>query len=59
MRSETVLANRRIAFTDCDLTVSGAAFCEKSDPPPLKWSALKYGFRAWMEDHDAEEETQA
>src|SRR3954447_6807579 len=29
-----------------------------SDPPPLKWSALSYGFRA-EEDHDAEEETQA
>src|SRR6187551_3767563 len=29
-----------------------------SDPPPLKWSALRYGFRA-KEDHDAEEETQA
>src|SRR6187200_1415564 len=28
------------------------------DPPPLKWSALRYGFRA-KEDHDAEEETQA
>src|SRR5215204_5015452 len=30
----------------------------RSDPPPLKWSALRYGFRA-KEDHDAEEETQA
>src|SRR5215203_2149993 len=29
-----------------------------TDPPPLKWSALRYGFRA-KEDHDAEEETQA
>src|SRR5215204_621611 len=29
-----------------------------NDPPPLKWSALRYGFRA-KEDHDAEEETQA
>ena len=29
-----------------------------SDPPPLKWSALRYGFRA-EEDRDAEEETQA
>jgi hypothetical protein len=29
-----------------------------SDPPPLKWSALRYGFRA-KEDHDAKEETQA
>jgi hypothetical protein len=28
------------------------------DPPPLKWSALRYGFRA-EEDRDAEEETQA
>src|SRR5215208_369271 len=28
------------------------------DPPPLKWSALRYAFRA-KEDHDAEEETQA
>src|SRR5829696_1886175 len=28
------------------------------DPPPLKWSALRYGFRA-KEDHDAEEEKQA
>src|SRR5215203_4363103 len=28
------------------------------DPPPLKWSALRYGFRA-KEYHDAEEETQA
>src|SRR4051812_4209219 len=28
------------------------------DPPPSKWSALRYGFRA-KEDHDAEEETQA
>src|SRR5215204_595117 len=28
------------------------------DPPPLKWSVLRYGFRA-KEDHDAEEETQA
>ena len=27
-----------------------------SDPPPSKWSALRYGFRA-KEDHDAEEET--
>src|SRR5215203_1128679 len=25
-----------------------------TDPPPLKWSALRYGFRA-KEDHDAEE----
>src|SRR4051812_6439495 len=29
-----------------------------TDPPPLKWSALRYGFGA-KEDHDAEEETQA
>src|SRR5215213_10917336 len=32
--------------------------CPMNDPPPLKWSALRYGFRA-KEDHDAEEETQA
>src|SRR5215216_7118564 len=31
---------------------------DTDDPPPLKWSALRYGFRA-KEDHDAEEETQA
>src|SRR4051794_40019310 len=31
---------------------------EVIDPPPVKWSALRYGFRA-KEDHDAEEETQA
>src|SRR5215207_11418547 len=31
---------------------------QRCDPPPLKWSALRYGFRA-KEDHDAEEETQA
>jgi transposase-like protein len=31
---------------------------DTTDPPPLKWSALRYGFRA-KEDHDAEEETQA
>ena len=29
----------------------------RGDPPPLKWSALMYGFRA-KEDQDAEEETQ-
>src|SRR3954471_9984635 len=29
-----------------------------TDPPPSKWPALRYGFRA-KEDHDAEEETQA
>src|SRR5947209_4067240 len=28
------------------------------DPPPLKWSALEYGFRP-EEDRDGEEETQA
>ena len=28
------------------------------DPPPSKWSALKYG-NVPEEDHDAEEETQA
>ncbi len=28
-----------------------------SDPPPLKWSDSKYGFRP-EEDHDAEEDTQ-
>src|SRR5215217_3443112 len=28
------------------------------DPPPLKWSALRYGFGA-KEDDDAEEETQS
>src|SRR5215211_2154362 len=43
----------RVAFAlDC---------CDReamSDPPPLKWTALRYGFRA-KEDHDAEEETQA
>src|SRR5829696_1375940 len=33
-------------------------FGRSSDPPPLKWSALRYGFRA-KEDHDAEEDTQA
>jgi hypothetical protein len=32
--------------------------CLLPDPPPLKWSALRYGFRA-EEDRDAEEETQA
>src|SRR4051812_35356310 len=37
---------------------AGAAPMRSSDPPPLKWSALSYGFRA-EEDHDAEEETQA
>src|SRR4051812_32485739 len=37
---------------------AGAAPMRSSDPPPLKWSALRYGFRA-KEDHDAEEETQA
>src|SRR5512135_1742919 len=29
------------------------------DPPPLKWSALKYGFANPKEDHNAEEEAQA
>lgn len=30
-----------------------------SDPPPFEVSGLMYGFRPEMEDHDAEEETQA
>ncbi len=29
----------------------------QTDPPPLKWSDSKYGFRP-EEDHDAEEDTQ-
>jgi hypothetical protein len=38
---------------DYMLPLAGGGVC---DPPPLKWSALRYGFRA-KEDHDAEEET--
>jgi hypothetical protein len=28
-------------------------------PPPLKWSALRYGLWAWKEDRDGEQETYA
>jgi hypothetical protein len=31
----------------------------RTDPPPLKWSSLMYGFSPELEDHDADKETQA
>src|SRR5215207_5092717 len=55
----------RITFTLTTGANATLRFAEASsldyggiDPPPLKWSALRYGFLA-KEDHDAEEETQA
>ena len=32
---------------------------EAPDPPPLKWSGLRYGLRALKEDRDGEHETYA
>jgi hypothetical protein len=47
--------NRRSPYTK---TGKSGPSGKRADPPPLKWSALRYGFRA-EEDRDAEEETQA
>jgi hypothetical protein len=56
----SISVSQACGLTLLSLAVSmSEAMIAQFDPPPLKWSSLMYGLSPELEDHDAEEETQA